>query len=90
LGGLYFGQPPRITSSDLPAGRNIPSFINAGDITAPAGDQPDTAYHLEAFYRFRVSDNIVLTPGVITVFNPNHNDNNDTVVIGALRTTFTF
>lgn len=90
LGGLYFGQPPRITSSDLPAGRNIPAFINSGDASAPAGDQPSTAYHLEAFYLYRVSDNIAITPGVIAVFNPNHNDSNDTVVIGAVRTTFTF
>lgn len=90
LGGLYFGQPPRITDSDLPAGRNVPSLINEGNLAAIAGGQPDTSYHLEAFYRFRVSDNIVVTPGVITVFNPNHNNNNDTVVIGAIRTTFTF
>lgn len=90
LGGLYFGQPPRITDSDLPAGRNVPSLLNEGNLAGIAGGQPDTSYHLEAFYRFRVSDNIVVTPGVITVFNPNHNNNNDTVVIGAVRTTFTF
>lgn len=90
LGGLYFGQPPRITRSDLSVGRNVPSFINEGDFTAAAGDQPSTTYHLEAFYRYRINDNIAITPGVITVFNPVHNDDNDTVVIGALRTTFSF
>ena len=90
LGGIYIGQPPKITSSDLPDGRNIPSFVNEGDITASEGGQPDTAIHLEGFYRFRVSNNISITPGVIVIFNPNHNDNNDTITIGALRTTFTF
>ena len=90
LGGIYVGQPPKITSSDLPNGRNIPNFINRGDITAGEGGQPDTTIHLEGFYRFRVTDNISVTPGVIVIFNPNHNDNNDTITIGALRTTFSF
>jgi hypothetical protein len=90
LGGLYVGQPPRITNSDLPIGRNIPSFINGGDPAAPPGDQPDTTIHLEAFYRYRLTDNISITPGFITIFNPNQNNDNDTVFIGALRTTFTF
>jgi hypothetical protein len=90
LGGLYFGQPPRITRSTLPDGRNVPSLINEGNILAEPGGQPDTTYHLEAFYRWRVNDNITLTPGLITVFNPGHNNNNDTTFIWALRTTFSF
>lgn len=90
LGGIYVGQPPKITSSDLPDGRNIPDFINRGDITAGEGGQPGTTIHLEGFYRFRVADNISVTPGVIVIFNPNQNDNNDTITIGALRTTFSF
>ena len=90
LGGIYVGQPPRITDSDLPFGRNVPSFVNEGDFFAGPGDQPSRTTHVEAFYRFRVNDNISLTPGVIVVFNPNHNNNNDTITIGVLRTTFTF
>jgi BMFP domain-containing protein YqiC len=90
LAGIYVGQPPKIISSDLPAGRNIPSFINRGDFLAGPGDQPGTTIHVEGFYRFRVTDNISVTPGVIVIFNPNQNNNNDTITIGALRTTFTF
>lgn len=90
LGGIYFGQPPKITDSDLPDGRNIPSLVNEGDILAEPGGQPDTAYHLEAFYRWRLTDYVTLTPGVIAVFNPGHNENNDTALIWALRTTFSF
>ena len=93
LAGIYVGQPPKIISSDVSAGgvgRNIPSFINQGDIFAGEGGQPGTTLHVEGFYRFRVTDNISLTPGVIFIFNPNQNDNNDTITIGALRTTFTF
>ncbi len=93
LAGIYVGQPPKITSSDVASngvGRNIPSFVNRGDFFAGEGGQPDTTIHLEGFYRFRVTDNISVTPGVIVIFNPNQNNNNDTITIGALRTTFTF
>jgi hypothetical protein len=95
--GLYVGQPPRITDSDLPTPRNIPDFTNYGGTVADfeneigePGDQPDTTTHLEAFYRWQVADNISITPGVIVIFNPLHNDDNDTITIGAIRTTFTF
>ncbi|HEY9904763.1 MAG TPA: iron uptake porin [Candidatus Sericytochromatia bacterium] len=93
LAGIYVGQPPKITSSDVSsdgAGRNIPSFINRGDFLAGEGGQPDSTIHLEGFYRFRVSDNISVTPGVIVIFNPNQNSDNDTITIGAIRTTFSF
>jgi hypothetical protein len=90
LGAIYVGQPPRITDSDLPIGRNVPSFVNEGDFFASPGDQPGRTTHVEAFYRFRVNDHITLTPSIIFVFNPNHNPDNDTITIGVLRTTFTF
>jgi hypothetical protein len=93
LGGIYVGQPPKITNSDVfsdGSGRNIPSFVNRGDFLAGEGGQPDSTIHLEGFYRFRVTDNITITPGVVVIFNPNQNDNNDTITIGAIRTTFTF
>ncbi|HEY9609861.1 iron uptake porin [Allocoleopsis sp.] len=89
LAGIYVGQPPKITSSDLPAGRNLPNFIQ-GNFAASPGGQPDTTLHLEGFYRIRVTNNISVTPGVMVIFNPNHNENNDTITVGALRTTFTF
>lgn len=98
LGGLYVGQPPRITDSDITddngQGRNVPGFFSQSDITrinpSDEGGQPDTTIHLEAFYRLRVNDNISITPGVIVLFNPLHNNDNDTITIGAIRTTFTF
>jgi len=45
--------------------------------------------HVEAFYRYQLTDNISLTPGVIWVNSSNQGDNDDQV-IGTLRTTFTF
>ncbi|NET90053.1 MAG: iron uptake porin [Kamptonema sp. SIO1D9] len=53
-------------------------------------DDPDTSYLLEAQYRFKVTDNILVTPGAYVIFNPNHNDNNDTIYVGVVRTTFKF
>ncbi|TVP66160.1 MAG: hypothetical protein EA343_01835 [Nodularia sp. (in: Bacteria)] len=50
----------------------------------------DTSYHLEGLYRMRFSDNITITPGVLVIFNPEHNNNRDTVYVGTLRTRFTF
>ncbi len=88
LGGIYIGQPPRIISSDLPTGVNLPDLLRGG-IGGPGG-QSGTTLHVEAFYRYRLSDNISITPGVIVIFNPGNANSSDTITIGALRTTFTF
>ena len=88
LGGIYIGQPPKIVSSDLPVGKNIPNSFAGG--LGSEGDQPGTTTHVEAFFRYRLSDHITITPGVIVIFEPAHTPASDTIVIGALRTTFTF
>ncbi|MBW4562962.1 MAG: iron uptake porin [Mojavia pulchra JT2-VF2] len=74
LGGIIVGMEPKVTSSS----------INGLD-----RDQ-STSYHIEAFYQHKLSDNITITPGVIWLTAPDHNDQNDDVVIGTLRTTFSF
>ncbi len=38
-----------------------------------ARQDPDTALHFEAFYRYRLTDNLFITPGFFVVFNPEHN-----------------
>ncbi|MEA5602949.1 iron uptake porin [Nostoc sp. UHCC 0252] len=75
--GLIFGQSPRVTSSEF-----APGGVEQEDL--------DTSYHAEALYRLKVSDNIAITPGFLVIFNPEHNDANDTVYVGTLRTTFSF
>ncbi|MBW4641787.1 MAG: iron uptake porin [Goleter apudmare HA4340-LM2] len=47
-------------------------------------------YHIEGFYKYRLTDNISITPGVIWLTNPGQGANNSDAVIGTLRTTFTF
>lgn len=74
LAGIIAGVEPKVTSSNI----------------AGLASDPDTSYHLEAFYQYKLSDNITITPGVIWLTSPDHNNDNDDVVIGALRTTFSF
>jgi BMFP domain-containing protein YqiC len=88
LGGIYIGQPPKITSSGLPDGSNVPDSINTG--RGRAGGQPGTTTHIEVFYRFQLNDNISITPGIIHILQPGHTPDNDPVTIGILRSTFSF
>ncbi|AFY43886.1 cyanobacterial porin [Nostoc sp. PCC 7107] len=88
LGGIYVGQPPKITSSNLPVGNNVPDFENTG--LGRAGGQPGTTTQIEAFYRFRMTDNIYITPGIIHILEPGHTPDSDPITIGILRSTFLF
>lgn len=65
-----------------------PPKVTDNDINSR--EDSDTSLHLEAFYRYQVTDNISITPGLIMITNPEHNDNNNTVYLGTIRTTFTF
>jgi Carbohydrate-selective porin, OprB family/S-layer homology domain len=58
--------------------------------TSFIGKDPNTNFHIEALYRVRINDNISITPGVIAIINPEGNSGNDPVVIGTVRTTFSF
>ena len=46
--------------------------------------------HVEAFYRYRINDNIFVTPGIIWLTAPNQSNENPDAVIATLRTTFSF
>jgi hypothetical protein len=76
LGGLMVGMEPKLTS--------ISNNINGGQ------SDRDTSLHVEAFYRFRVTDNIAVTPGLIWITAPNFNARNDDLFIGVVRTVFYF
>ncbi len=70
--GIIAGVPPYTGSFS----NQIGSGNNAG------------AFHTEVFYRFAVSDNISVTPGVIWVSDVA--DTGDDIFIGVLRTSFRF
>jgi hypothetical protein len=76
LGGILVGMEPRLTGID--------ASVNGGET------DPDVSLHIEAFYKYRLSDNIDITPGVIWLTAPNHEAENSDVVIGVLRTRFFF
>jgi len=75
--GLFAGVEPTL--------RGLSANVRPAD-----GFSRDIGYHFEGFYKYQLTDNISVTPGVIWVTNPNQNDDNDDVVIGTLRTTFSF
>jgi hypothetical protein len=64
----------------------LPPRISNSDVR----EEPDNAYHIEAFYRLRLNDNISVTPGFWVILNPENNSQNDTQYVGVLRTTFDF
>ena len=75
------------------AGGMLPKFISdigPEELAAGVQEDQDTSYLVEALYKFPLNDNILITPGAYAVFNPNHVENNDTVYVGVIRTTFKF
>lgn len=81
------------------AGLALPDFGKKGNLLGfIAGAEPylgdavrnSIPIHLEGFYKYQLNDNISVTPGVIYIINPGQDDRNDNVLIGTLRTTFTF
>ncbi|MBD2595313.1 iron uptake porin [Nostoc spongiaeforme FACHB-130] len=76
----------------------LPDFGKKGNVLGIfGGAQPyvgsntnSNPFHIEGFYKYRVSDNISITPGVIWLTNPGQTANADDAIIGTLRTTFTF
>lgn len=73
--GLFAGVEPTLRSLRVPGVQNFAR---------------DYGYHVEGFYKYQVTDNISVTPGVIWLTAPGQNENNPDVVVGTLRTTFNF
>ncbi|MBW4449584.1 MAG: iron uptake porin [Spirirestis rafaelensis WJT71-NPBG6] len=63
-----------------------PPTVTSSDVI----EDRDTTYHLEGLYKLQLNDNIAITPGVLVIFSPEGNSDNETTYVGTLRTTFTF
>ncbi len=74
--GLGFGAEPTLRGLEF-EGARVPL-------------SQDWAYHVEAFYKYKLSKNILITPGLIWLPSVNQNSDSEDVFIGTLRTTFTF
>jgi hypothetical protein len=81
--GFIFGQSPKISEATA-SGTSVLNALKA------TGRESSSSYHLEGLYKMKLSDNILVTPGVLVIFNPENNDKNSTEYVGTLRTTFTF
>lgn len=62
----------------------------APGVIDPTIEEEDRTWIAEVSYDFPVNDNISITPGVIGVFNPNRDSDNNDIFIGVLRGTFSF
>ncbi len=74
LGGIVLGAEPYVGGCE---GANC------------AATAQDTALHVEGFYRYAINDNISVTPGIVWIGAPDGNSD-ENVVLGTIRTTFTF
>ncbi|YAF94856.1 MAG: iron uptake porin [Nodularia sp. CChRGM 3473] len=97
--GFGIGDDKEVWTYGL--GVALPDFGKRGNVLGVfAGAQPyargvvdgfnRVPYQIEGFYKYQVSDNVSITPGIIWLTNPGQNSNNDDAFIGTLRTTFTF
>ncbi|OBQ45290.1 MAG: hypothetical protein AN484_02275 [Aphanizomenon flos-aquae WA102] len=82
--GFIFGQSPKITEVTS-EGKSV-----FKDLKDTLNLERSNSYHVEGLYKVKLSDNILVTPGVLVIFNPENNDKNSTEYVGTLRTTFTF
>jgi hypothetical protein len=75
LAGIVIGSEPRVTSSTI---ENI------------EGDR-EKSLHLEAFYQYQLNDHLAITPGLVWITEPDSEvEDPEDLVIGTLRTTFSF
>ncbi|MBD2744512.1 carbohydrate porin [Coleofasciculus sp. FACHB-1120] len=65
-----------------------PPRLNAGLLIEDVDD--GNSLHYEVFYRFRVSDNLSITPAFFMVTDPGHISRNNDIFVGAIRTTLSF
>jgi len=78
--------------SKLALGVASPAFFGDFEGSQPTDfvNEDARAYVGEVSYKYPLNDNLSITPGVIAVFNPGRDSENDTVYTGVIQTTFTF
>jgi hypothetical protein len=79
MAGLVVGMQPRLTGTSPGLG-----------LTLGERRDPDVGLHVEGFYRIRLNDHVSVTPGVVWLTAPNHDQNNPDAVITTIRTSLTF
>lgn len=77
MGAIIVGSEPYATNLEIGG-------------STPRGFTDDMPLHIEGLYKYQLSKNISITPGVIWLINPNQNEDNEDIIIGTIRTTFSF
>jgi Carbohydrate-selective porin, OprB family len=66
-------------------------FVGQPPTVTNANGKASSAYHIEGFYKYKLNDNLSITPGLIYLTNPNQvGTGNEGALLGTVRTTFTF
>lgn len=76
--GIIIGMEPWVSKSNLV----LPNGLRNND--------RDSSFHVEAIYEYAINDNISITPGLILITSPDYDNSNNSLLIGTIRTTFTF
>ncbi len=91
--GFVVGMEPKLTDTSISLNPTAVAQLVAAnpDLALPdLGEDEDTSLHIEGFYQLQLTENITLTPGFIWITAPDFNNDNQDIVIGAVRTTFSF
>ncbi|MBT9317189.1 iron uptake porin [Leptothoe spongobia] len=75
--GLMIGQEPKLMGT-------------GGFTIDDRRSDPDTSLHIEAFYTHQLNDYLSITPGFIWLTAPDHNNDNDDIILFTVRTAFEF
>ena len=92
LAGIVVGMEPKVLTSSIginPVLAPLASLIPSS-ITQTFSANNTDSLHIEAFYQFPINDNIAITPGIIWITDPGFSRNNSDLLMGVIRTTFTF
>ncbi|MGP0128939.1 MAG: iron uptake porin [cyanobacterium endosymbiont of Rhopalodia musculus] len=76
--GFIIGMEPWVAESNL----KFPNGLRNND--------RNSSFHVEAIYQFPLNNYITVTPGVVYISAPDFSHSNKGLVIGTIRTTFTF
>lgn len=82
--GIFAGVQPYLS------GLTIPTVTSDGTRIGSAGYSLQNPVHVEAFYKYQVTDNISVTPGVIWIKDADQVGQTDDALLGTIRATFTF
>jgi hypothetical protein len=89
--GLVVGVEPYYAGGKqtLPGGPLVPAFNNTGAPTFSANNKK-APFHIEGFYKYQLTDKVSVTPGLIWITSPGQSKGNNDIVVGTVRTTFSF